>query len=232
MKNGPNIAYLANLIGDPARANMLTELIDGRALTATELAGVAGVTPQTASSHLSKLVDGGLLQHRKQGRHRYFALADDEVAAVLEGLLSLAAGTGGARVRTGPKDAQLRQARVCYHHLAGVAGVRLYQSLLDQNLILENGEAVSMTPKGQQFLTDFGIDVAALAQARAPMCRACLDWSERRSHLAGSVGRALLSRIEALGWVVRTDVPRVIRFTAAGQAQFEQTFPVGSQIKH
>ncbi|MEO0960637.1 MAG: winged helix-turn-helix domain-containing protein, partial [Pseudomonadota bacterium] len=122
MKAGPDIAHIAALIGDPARANMLTALMSGKALTVSELAEEAGVTIQTASSHLSKLDEGGLLRPRKQGRHKYFTLASDDVAHVLEGLMGLAAGSGYLRKRTGPRDAELRRARVCYNHLAGDMG--------------------------------------------------------------------------------------------------------------
>ncbi|MEL6219421.1 MAG: winged helix-turn-helix domain-containing protein, partial [Pseudomonadota bacterium] len=130
MKEGPDIARIAALIGDPARANMLTALMSGKALTVSELAEEAGVTIQTASSHLSKLDEGGLLRPRKQGRHKYFQLADAEVAHVLEALMGLATRQGAKRVRTGPRDAQMQQARVCYNHLAGRMGVQMYRSLL------------------------------------------------------------------------------------------------------
>lgn len=226
MKHGPDIARLAALIGDPARANMLTELLDGRALTASELAGVAGVTAQTASSHLGKMLDGGLLQQRKQGRHRYFALADDEVAAVLEGLMGLAAGTGAMRVRPGPKEAQMRVARVCYNHLAGQKGVQLYQSLIARGMLIEDAERVSITPQGADFVTNFGVDIAELQAGRSVLCRSCLDWSERRSHLSGSLGRAMLARMEALGWIKREGDSRMLRLTRAGERAFDAAFPV------
>ncbi|MEL7454334.1 MAG: winged helix-turn-helix domain-containing protein, partial [Pseudomonadota bacterium] len=132
MKEGPDIALFGALIGDPARANILTALMSGKALTATELAGEAGVTIQTASSHLKKMEDAGLLRQRKQGRHRYFALADDDVSHVLESLMGLAAKRGLLRTRPGPKDAALRKARVCYNHLAGDMGVALYENMLRQ----------------------------------------------------------------------------------------------------
>ena len=134
MKAGPDISRIAALVGDPARSNMLTALMTGRALTASELAHQAGVTPQTASSHLSKLEAGGLVEQEKQGRHRYFRLSDPDVAAVLEGLEGLAARAGHMRVRTGPKDPALRHARVCYDHLAGDLGVQMLDSLRKQRL--------------------------------------------------------------------------------------------------
>lgn len=224
MKHGPDIARIASLIGDPARANMLTELLDGRALTASELAGVGGITAQTASSHLGKMLDGGLLQMRQQGRHRYFALADDEVAAVLEGLMGLAAGTGAMRVRPGPRDADMREARVCYNHLAGQRGVQMFQSMVAQGLLDEWGERVNITSQGADFASKFGVDVPALQAAKPVLCRSCLDWSERRSHLSGSLGRAMLKQMVAKGWVIREDGNRMIRFTPRGSKEFDELF--------
>ena len=225
MKHGPDIARLAALIGDPARANMLTALLDGRALTASELASVAGVTPQTASSHLGKMLEGHLLQQRKQGRHRYYALADEDVAAVLEGLMGLAAGTGAMRVRPGPKDAEMRVARICYHHLAGQKGVQMYRSLIRTAMLAEDGERVNLTEHGAAFVREFGVDLDGLQAGRSTLCRSCLDWSERRSHLAGSLGRAMLARMEVLGWVKRQESGRLVRFTRAGMSAFDQHFP-------
>ncbi len=229
MKEGPDIARIAALIGDPARANMLTALMSGKALTATELAHEAGVTVQTASTHLAKLNAGGLLRPRKQGRHKYFALASEEVAHVLEGLMGLAAGAGHLRVRTGPKDPALRKARVCYNHLAGDRGTQLFDSLLARTYLSADGEALTLTHDGARFMHGFGIDMQALTASRAPLCRPCLDWSERRTHLAGSLGRALLTRIIALGWANRDPASRVVSFSRAGEASFEETFPLQAQ---
>lgn len=211
-------------MGDPARANMLTALMSGKALTATELAAEAGVTAQTASGHLAKLLDGDLVQVRKQGRHKYFALAHADVAAALEGLMGLAAGQ--LRTRTGPKDAALRHARVCYNHLAGQRGVQLYVSLLDRGFMEEAADGPVLTASGQAFARDFGIDLDALSAARAPLCRSCLDWSERRTHLAGSLGRAILAQMEATGWMRRDTDSRAILVTPNGSAAFDEWFPV------
>lgn len=224
MKEGPDIARIATLIGDPARANMLTALMAGKALTATELATEAGVTRQTASVHLAKLLDGELVQVRKQGRHKYFALAHADVAAALEGLMGLASGQ--PRTRTGPRDAALRRARVCYNHLAGQMGVQMFGSLLDRGLLHEKGDQLTLTPAGQGFAADFGVDMASLVAARAPLCRTCLDWSERRTHLAGSLGRAMLARMETLGWVQRDADSRAILFSEKGKLAFDQMFPI------
>lgn len=224
MKEGPDIASIAALIGDPARANILTALMSGKALTATELAGEAGVTPQTASAHLAKLDAGGLLKADKQGRHKYFALASDDVAGVLEGLMGLAANSGHLRTRTGPKDAALRKARVCYSHLAGEMGTRMFDHMIAHRLLIEGGGDVALTDAGTVFATRFGIDVAQLNRQKAPLCKACLDWSERRTHLAGSLGRAMLARMEELGWATRDQKTRIVSFKKTGEAAFEGLF--------
>ena len=226
MKEGPDISHLAAMIGDPARANILTALMDGRALTASELAAGAGVALPTASGHLAKLVDADLIRPRKEGRHKYFQLADADVAAVLEALMGLAEGRGITRVRTGPRDAQMREARVCYNHLAGQMGVRMFRSMVARGLLAEDGPAVTLTGDGADFATGFGVDVPALAKSRAPLCRSCLDWSERRSHLAGALGRAMLTRMEGDGWLARVPGQRVITVTPKGQAAFAATFPL------
>ena len=227
MKEGPDISRIAALIGDPARANILTALMDGRALTASELAQEAGVTLSTASGHLSKLTEAALLQQRKQGRHKYFELADGDVAAVLEGLMGLAANRGAQRVRTGPRDAQIRNARVCYNHLAGQLGVQMFQSLVQRGYLAEAGSDVALTVRGEAFVQEFGIDLAALKRQRAVLCRSCLDWSERRTHLAGSLGRAMLARMEHLGWMRRDKESRAVRVTATGGQAFNSSFPFG-----
>jgi DNA-binding transcriptional ArsR family regulator len=224
MKEGPDISHVAALIGDPARANILTALMDGRALTASELAEEAGVGLSTASGHLSKLTDGQLISPRKQGRHKYFQLADAEVAAVLEALMGLAARGGAKRVRTGPRDAQMQRARVCYNHLAGQMGVQMYRSMLGRGFLTEDGADVALTSDGAGFVADFGIDLSRLSKARAPLCRSCLDWSERRTHLAGGLGRAMLVRMEEDGWVTRVPGQRVIRVTAKGEEAFAKVF--------
>lgn len=225
MKHGPDIAQIAALIGDPARANILTALMGGQALTATELAAEAGVTPQTASAHLAKLEQGGLLQTRKQGRHKYASLANADVAALLENLMGLAAKNGQLRSKPGPKDARLRAARVCYNHLAGAAGVQLYQSLISQGFVSAEADGPALTASGRDFIAGFGIDLATLESRKTPLCRDCLDWSERRSHLAGSLGRALLSELQAKGWAKRLPESRIVQFTKAGDAAFVQLFP-------
>ena len=218
---------IAALVGDPARSNMLTALMTGRALTASELAHQAGVTPQTASSHLSKLEAGGLVEQEKQGRHRYFRLSDPDVASVLEGLEGLAARAGHMRMRTGPKDPALRHARVCYDHLAGDLGVHMLDSMKQQRLLRQRKQDIELTAEGERFLTDtLQISADALAHPRRPLCRACLDWSERRHHLAGTLGAALLIRFTELKWAMRDPAPgsRVVNFTRNGEKRFSALF--------
>jgi len=219
MKEGPNIAFVASLIGDPARANMLTALLSGRALTATELANEAGITPQTASSHLAKLQAGELVRPHSQGRHRYFALADPEIAAVLEGLMTVASKRGLLRTRTGPKDAEMRRARVCYDHLAGEIAVRLFEGMRARQLIVPASEATTfqLSAAGRDAAFGFGIDVARLAQGRRPLCKGCLDWSARRLHLSGSLGAAVLARVLELGWAKHASGSRVVCFRKGGE---------------
>ena len=224
MKDGPVIAAVAALLGDPARANMLTALMDGRALTVSELATAAGVTLQTDSGHLSKLEGANLLSTEKQGRHRYYRLSGGDVAQVLEGLMGLAQRTGATRVRTGPNDPALRQARVCYDHLAGERGVELLGALADHQLVADRDDPL-LTEKGRAFFASFGIDTASLSSGRRPLCRACLDWSERRNHLGGALGTAILDTLLERGWVSR-DKGRALRFSAEGLEQFRASFGI------
>src|SRR6185312_5920920 len=226
MKVGPDIATIGALVGDPARANMLTALLAGQALTAGELAREAGVTAQTASSHLSRLEAGGLLTQRKQGRHRYYALSGEDVAGVLEALMGLAARTGHTRVRTGPKEPALRRARVCYDHLAGELAVSMLEHLVARGFVIETDEALTLTPSGQVFMEALGLDVGQLAKARRPLCKGCLDWSVRRTHLAGALGAALLDRFYGLGWASREPGTRLVSFTPRGLEAFREIFGV------
>lgn len=224
MKEGPDISRIAALIGDPARANILTALMSGKALTATELASEAGVTVQTTSSHLAKLEGAAMISCRKSGRHKYFTLGSDDVGHALEALMGLAAGTGHLRTRTGPKDAALREARVCYNHLAGAKGIALYQGLLTRGVIVEVGDDVDLTDAGADWLQGFGVNLEGLKRSKTPLCRSCLDWSARQTHLAGSVGRALLTQMQEKGWAERIEGTRIVRFSKMGETAFAETF--------
>ena len=223
MKDGPTIASIAALIGDPARANILTALMDGRALTVSELAEAAGVTLQTASGHLSKLTEARLLTVEKQGRHRYLRLSGNDVAQVLEQLMGLAQRAGATRVRTGPNDDALRQARICYDHLAGEAGVAMLGALTRKGFVT-SGKQVALTDGGRDWFGRFGIAVADLETARRPVCLHCLDWSERRHHLAGALGSAMLDELLRRDWL-RRGTGRTLQFTSAGRKAFAAEFP-------
>ena len=233
MREGPDIAHIANLVGDPARANMLTALVGGTALTASELAQEAGVMLPTASSHLSKLTAGGLLKLTVQGRHRYFALAGPHIAAMLESIMGVAATVGPQRVRPGPRDKPMREARVCYDHLAGDLGVQMLDSLRKQRLVRQTKEAIELTGEGRRFMAEsLQIDADALAHPRRPVCKACLDWSERRHHLAGTLGAAIMARFTELNWAARDATPgsRVINFTRNGEKRFASLFGATAEL--
>lgn len=225
MPEGPDLARAAALIGDPARAAMLSALMGGLALSAGELAREAGVTPQTASGHLSRLVDGGLLTRRAQGRARYYALAGPEAAALLEAVMGFSGAAGPRRARPGPSDPALRRARSCYDHIAGEIGCRAHDSMLARGLVEMQGTRGRLSQDGETFARGLGIDPAAL-EGRRPACRACLDWSERRSHFAGSFGAALLARALDAGWLKRIEASRALRVTRAGESAFAAHFPL------
>ena len=220
MKDGPNIARIGALLGDPARADALTALMTARALTATELASIAGVTKQTMSAHLSKLLEASLVAVDQQGRHRYFRLADEDVGALLESLMGVAFRTGAVRLVSGPREPALRKARVCYDHLAGELGVLAYETLLRNGLLTMSPQGLLPSAAGLRWFKNAGIDTDLAAQQRRAYCRPCMDWSERRYHLAGSLGAALLSRVCDLGWAKREKASRVVRFAANGERCF------------
>lgn len=222
MKDGPDLARIAALVGDPARASMLTALIGGTALTASELALEAGVGLPTASSHLAKLGDGGLVTVASQGRHRYYGLAGPQVAAMLEAIMGVAEAVGPKRARPGPKDSAMREARVCYDHLAGDMGVALYDRLTGSGLLCEGAGEPTLSDDGRRWFEAFGIDLQTLARSRRPLCKACLDWSVRRSHLAGSLGAAMLERIVDRKWARREKSSRVLSFSPQGRQEFRK----------
>lgn len=224
MKDGPNIAAVAMVIGERARAEMLTALLGGQALTATELAGVADVTKPTASAHLARLVETRLVAVECQGRHRYFRLADDDVAHLLESLLGVAFRTGALRLRSSPSDPALRHARVCYDHLAGDLGVLVLDAFRRRRWIALDEAGLALSVAGHSFCRELGIDLALARTSRRPLCRTCLDWSARRHHLAGYVGAQLLERFYALGWARRRDGTRIVEFTVRGERDFRALF--------
>ena len=222
MKDGPHIARIAALIGDSARAEVLTALMADRALTATELADIAGVTKQTISAHLAKLLDAGLIAVESQGRHRYFRLADRDVAHLLESLMNVAFRAGAVRLRASPREPALRRARMCYDHLAGEVGVQFYEALVRQGMLQATPQGAAITPAGAQWFAHVGIDTSTLAQQRRMVCRPCLDWSERRHHLGGALGAALLQCLFDGGWAHRAQDSRVVHFTPKGELALRQ----------
>lgn len=227
----PNkIAEVAAVVGEPARAAMLTVLMDGRALTASELASVAGVTPQTASTHLARLVAVELISVETQGRHRYHRLANPGVARMLEGLMQHASASDWTRraPRTGPRDEALRHARTCYDHLAGRLGVAIADALVERGHVEMAEEAGLITDLGAEFFARVGIEFSgAVTGGRLvsrPMCRLCLDWSERRSHLAGRLGAALCRHSFEAGWVRRIEGTRAVSVTPKGRTAVAKYF--------
>ena len=215
------IADVAQLVGDPARAAMLATLMDGRSLTALELACSAGVTPQTASFHLQKMARKDLLTAVKQGRHRYYRLATPLVAQMLEGIMAVAGAT--ARPVPTPKiDPALKRARTCYDHLAGTLGVAIADALAERRYVLLDEEGGEVTAEGFAFFARHDIEIGMAANGSRMFCRPCLDWSERRSHLAGRIGAALAKYFFASHWVRRRRDTRVVDITKAGDAGFQK----------
>ena len=228
LKDGPHIARIAALIGDHARAEVLTALLADRALTATELADIAGVSKATISAHLAKLLDANLIAVEPQGRHRYFRLANHDVAHLLESLMGVAFRSGAVRLRGSPREPALRKARVCYDHLAGELGVLAFDGLQQRGAFHDAPQReLALTDAGQTWFKALGVDALALSAQRRCFCRPCLDWGERRHHLAGALGAALLGRVYQLGWARRAKDSRVVQFTEPGEYAFRQLFVSG-----
>jgi DNA-binding transcriptional ArsR family regulator len=224
------VAPVATLLADPARAAMLLAVSDGRALPAGELARVGRVTPSAASAHLAKLVAGGLLAAERHGRHRYYRLANPAIVAALEALAAVALPAPARSFREAHAAAAVRQARTCYDHLAGLLGVQVTESLVAQGALVLRGREYAVTDAGVSCLGQLGIDVAALAESarrtRRPLTRACLDWSERRYHMAGALGAALATRLLDLAWLARTPGSRALRITNEGRRALRRLFDV------
>ena len=215
------IAEIAGLVGDPTRAAMLGALMDGRALTATELAAAAGVTPATASSHLGRLTLVGLVAVTQQGRHRYHRLASADVARMLEGIMQLASGLArpARKIVVGPRDAALRAGRTCYDHLAGRLGVGLADALVAGGQVELGGDGGVVTARGMALFDSLGFETG-----RTMACRPCLDWSERRPHLAGRLGAALCAHCLTQGWVRKMAGTRAVEVTVLGRGRLRDVF--------
>lgn len=218
-----NIVEVASLIGEATRARMLTALMGGKALTATELAIEADISSSTASSHLTKLVTGNLLVVRKQGRHKYFQLKNADVAELLEKLSTISPQKQKSTI-TGPSDPALRRSRICYDHLAGEMGVSLYDALVTKTFIVDHGEETTLTEAGVIFFQSLGVDIDKLSKTKRPLCKSCLDWSERRNHLAGVLGQWILNDLMDKGWANKNLDSRIIQFTEQGLKRFNKQY--------
>jgi DNA-binding transcriptional ArsR family regulator len=224
-------AEVAALSGDPTRANMLHALMDGQALTASMLARVAGIAPQTASGHLNKMIAGGLISVERQGRFRYHRLANPAVARMLESIMQVAAqlDPGHSRFAADPKDAAMRRARTCYDHFAGRLGVALTDSLVKRGFVKLADDTGLLTEAGVNFLTTVGVEVELMltrqtTRSGRTLCRACFDWSEHRLHLAGAVGAAICSHSMTQGWTRRSEGTRALQITPKGERIFREKF--------
>lgn len=236
MLSTASIAETAALAGDPARANMLAALMDGRALTATELARVAGITPQTASGHLARLKGASFLAMERQGKHHYYRLASPAIANMLESIMAVAGslnGEGGPRkkkaVVVGPRDKALRRARTCYDHLAGQVAVAMADRMAELGLLDFSADGGALTDEGVILLRGIGVDLdsaAARSNRRGGpiFCRPCLDWSERRPHIAGSVGAAICHACFSQGWIRRIEGTRAVAITPFGHMALSNAF--------
>lgn len=226
MKYGPDVSVVASLIGDPARSNMVMALMSGLSLSAAELAREAGITPSTATGHLGKLEASGLLVSIRQGRHRHFRIANPDVAHLIEALIAVATRAGHVRSRPGPKDEAMRHARSCYDHLAGRLAVDMFERWVSSRILRWQADVVALTDKGHRFLVGRGIDIDAIEGNKRPLCRTCIDWSERQHHLGGAVGAAVLAHALDCHWARRKAQHRMIEFNPAGEKKFiEWTAP-------
>jgi DNA-binding transcriptional ArsR family regulator len=226
MITGPIIAEIAALVGDPARATMVSALLDGRALSASELALAAQITPQTASTHLAKLTKAGVLSVVRNGRHRHFQLASPTVVDMIDGIVAVALEK---RPRYRPLSRQARAlsaARMCYDHLAGRLSVDLTDSFVAREYIVLDGEAAEITTAGTRFFIEFGLELPSRRSTRRHFCRLCLDWTERRPHIAGAVGAAITKRYFDLGWMERMKRSHAVVVTPLGRRGFRETFGI------
>ena len=228
MITGPIIAEIAALIGDPARATMVSALLDGRALTASELAAAARITPQTASTHLAKLTEAGVLSALRSGRRRYFRLALPAVADMLDGIVAVALARRPHHRPLSRQARALSAARICYHHLAGRLSVDLIDSFVAHEYLVLDDAVAEITSAGSRFLTAFGVPLPPRRSPRRHLCRLCLDWTERRPHLAGALGAAITERCFDLGWIERAARSQAVIVTPSGRRGFQDTFRINA----
>ncbi|KWW20688.1 MULTISPECIES: helix-turn-helix domain-containing protein [Peribacillus] len=224
MNANPNVAMIATLVSEASRAAILTTLLDGRYHTTSELAYMAGIEPQTASFHLAKMVDVNIVTVEKQGRHRYYGIQNQEVAQVMESFLSIAPPIEIKSLKQASEAKAMRLARTCYDHLAGNLGVQLTESLVKMGVLYEDKNGFSVTEKGEAFFSNFQIDCKKIKKKRRSFTHKCLDWSERRHHLSGALGNALLERLLELNWIQRLPNTRAIKITPDGKKGLKETF--------
>lgn len=226
MNANSNIAQVASLVSDASRAAILTVLLDGRYHPASELAYMANIKPQTASFHLSKMVAANLVTVEQQGRHRYYGIQNQEVAQIMETLLSITPPVEIRSLNQAAENEALRQARTCYDHLAGKLGIQLTNSLLSAGVLSEVEDQFTVTEKGEDFFKAFQVDLGRVKRKRRSFTHRCLDWSERRHHLAGALGHALLERLLELHWIQRVPSTRAIKVTPEGKKGLQEIFHI------
>jgi len=226
MITGPIIAEIAAQVGDPARATMVAALLDGRAMAASELASAARITPQTASAHLAKLTEAGLLSVVRNGRHRHFRLASPAVVGMIEGIVAVALAKRPRYRPLSPQARALNAARICYDHLAGRLSVDLTDSFVARRYVVLDGEAAEITRAGARFFTEFGVELPTPRSTRRRFSRLCLDWTERRPHIAGALGAAITRRCFDLGWMRRMKDSHAVVVTPLGRRGFRKTFGI------
>lgn len=222
MQGTPSLTAIGQILGDPTRALILEMLYDGRDWSASELANAAGITPQTASSHLGKLTEANLLTVEPQGRNRYYRLADSEVAEALEALMVLAMRRDRRPEIVTLRDDPMRHARTCYDHIAGRFGITLVDRLISQACLEDNDDNYRLTEKGERLMTSLDIDLASIRGGRRPFTRRCLDWTERRHHLGGALGAALANSFLERNWIRRIDGTRALKITIEGRRQLDK----------
>ncbi|MED2970741.1 winged helix-turn-helix domain-containing protein [Fictibacillus sp. B-59209] len=219
-----NVAEIASIVSESSRAAILTVLMDGRFHTASELACMAGIKPQTASFHLSKMQEAGVIAQEKQGRHRYYGIYNEEVAKVMESFLLIAPPVKIKSLKQSSQDKAMRFARTCYDHLAGSVGVQLTDALLEAGFLDEDEENFIVTEEGVHFFKGLAIDLETISKKRRSFSHRCLDWSERRHHLAGALGNALLEQLLERGWIERVPQHRAVKVTEEGKKGLKETF--------
>ncbi|MCS0788444.1 winged helix-turn-helix domain-containing protein [Cytobacillus pseudoceanisediminis] len=226
MNMNSNVAKVASLVSEPSRAAILTALLDGRYHTVNELAHMARIKPQTASFHLKKMLDAQVVSAEKQGRHRYYGIMNQEVAQVMESFLSIAPAAEIKSFKHASEDKAIRFARTCYDHLAGNLGVEITESLKRKGFIAEENDTFSVTEDGIAFFHSMQIDLTSLKKKRRSFSHKCLDWSERRHHLAGALGNAILEKFLEQNWIQRIPKTRAIKITPQGMKGFKENFAI------